>query len=324
MNVQERVRDVSKYSKSTINVQKSMIKWVNKYIAILTNQNSEALMKEISNSNFSVGYLSSILRMMELKIVSENLQIVIPDTIRNLRKRKRVKKKRRSMYYEGVRKMVLFVLKQISDIRQFKLSTGELVTRAQLEAYVMIVLVFLTALRSNEVTQLTVHDLYKIKEKLPVYVKIKKRKRPVVIGIVPDFFELMYPLLIFILAEGYDQIIPNEKLSSRFATLHDKQQFILKPNESTIRDNSLFTCHRSTLNKEIKNIYTKVNGEEHSNESVGVQGVRSLILTELINVGDPEIAAYFTRHRNPNTTTTYYNNPNPVEAFDKLKQGENL
>lgn len=41
---------------------------------------------------------------------------------------------------------------------------------------------------------------------------------------------------------------------------------------------------------------------------------------KLINVGDPEIASYFTRHRNPNTTTTYYNFPNPAEAFDKMNE----
>lgn len=322
MNQEQRVRDVAKYSISTINVQRSMMKWVDKFILILSTRGTEALLKEISDVNFSVGYLNSILRMMELKIVTDELKLVIPEAITKLRKRKRVEKKRHSVYYEGVRKMVIFVLKQVSDIRQYKLTNGDLIVRARLEAYVMIILVFLTALRSNEVTQLTIHDLYKIKQKLPVYIKIKKRKRPVVIGIVPDLFELMYPLLIYIIAEGYDQIIPNDKLAIRFPTSHDKSQFLVAPHESPIRDNRLFSCHKSTLNKEIKEIYTKVNGMEHSKEPIGVQGVRKLILTELINVGDPEIAAYFTRHQNPSTTVNFYNYPNPTEAFDTLMKQE--
>jgi integrase len=295
-----------------------MRKWVDKFISILANNGSAALMRAIEDANFSVGYLNSILRMMEFKIMSEGLTLKIPDGVTILRKRKRTKKKRRTVYYEGVRKMVLFVLKQVSDIREYKLSNGDLITRARLEAYVMIILVFMTALRSDEVTHLTIHDLYKIKEKLPVYIRIKKRTRPIVIGVIHDLFELMYPLLIYILAEGYDQIVPNQHLAARFPTSNDKKVFTLMPHESQIRDNRLFTCHKSTLNKEIKDIYTKVNGEDHANESVGVQGVRALILTELINVGDPEIASYFTRHRNPSTTTTYYNFPNPAEAFDKM------
>lgn len=319
MNPQEsRVRDVTRYSNSTLNVQKSMEKWVDKFIKILSESGDGALMRAIEDANFSVGYLNSILRMMEFRIVSRNLTIKIPDGVAILRKRKRTKKKRKTVYYEGVRKMVLFVLKQVSDIREYKLSNGDLITRARLEAYIMIILVFMTALRSDEVTHLTIHDLYKIKEKLPVYIRIKKRRRPIVIGIIPDLFELMYPLLVYVLAEAYDQIVPNQHITARFATANDKRVFLLVPHESPIRDLLLFTCHKSTLNKEIKDIYTKVNGEEHANESVGVQGVRGLILTELINVGDPQIASYFTRHRNPNTTDTYYNFPNPSEAFDNI------
>lgn len=319
-----RIRNIARYSNSTINVQKSMQKWVDKFLNILTEGGGDAvLMRAIEDANFSVGYLNSILRMMEYRIVSGGLNLKIPDAVVMLRKRKRTKKKRKTVYYEGVRKMVLFVLKQVSDIRQYKLSNGDLITRARLEAYVMIILVFMTALRSNEVTHLTIHDLYKIKEKLPVFIRIKKRKRPIVIGVIPDLFELMYPLLIYVLAEGYDQIVPNQNITARFATPNDKNVFILMPHESPIRDLRLFTCHKSTLNKEIKDIYTKVNGEEHASESVGVQGVRGLILTELINVGDPEIASYFTRHKNSSTTQTYYNFPNPGEAFDNIMdQGE--
>lgn len=317
----QRVVDIAKYSTSTMNVHKSMMKWVDKFIDILANQGSGALMKEISLVNFSVGYLNSILRLMEIKIVSEDLKIQIPEEVRKLRKRKRVAKKRRVVYYDGMRKMVLFVLKQVSDIREFKLTSGDLIVRARLEAYVMIILVFLTALRSNEVTQLTIYDFYRIKEKLPVYIKIKKRKQAMIIGIVPDLFELMYPLLVYIIAEAYDQIIPSAKLAARFATEDDKRKFLLAPHESPIRDSRLFSCHKSTLNKEIKEIYTKVNGVEYSKETVGAQGVRRLILTELINVGDPEVAALFTRHQKSSTTTKFYNFPNPSEAFDQLNLG---
>jgi integrase len=318
MNPEQRIRDVTRYSNSTLNVQKSMSKWVTKFLGILDVNGGNALMNAIMEANFSVGYLNSIIRMMEVRVVSENLNLKIPPEVILLRKRKRTKKKRKTVYYEGVRKMVLFVLKQVSDVKEFKLSSGDLITRARLEAYVMIILVFMTALRSDEVTHLTIHDLYKIKEKLPVFIRIKKRKRPIVIGIIPELFELMYPLLVHVLAEAYDQIVPSERLAARFATPNDKKVFLLMPHESPIRDNRLFSCHKSTLNKEIKDIYTKVNGDDHASESVGVQGVRGLILTELINVGDPEIASYFTRHRNPTTTTTYYNNPNPAEAFERL------
>lgn len=323
MNTETRLRDIAKYSTSTINVQKSMMKWVDKFLEILMSPRGGAeLINIISELNFSVGYLNSIIRLMEMKVIKDNLNITIPDEILKLRKRKRVEKKRHVVYYEGVRKMVLFVLKQMKDIREYKLSSGELIVRARLEAYVMIALVFLTALRSNEVTNLTIHDLYLIKSQQPVYVKIKKRKSPTIIGIIPDFFEVIYPLLIYILAEAYDQIRPSDKLTIRFATKNDKQTFLLAPHESTLRDNRLFSCHKSTLNKEIKDIYIKVNGTEHSNDPIGVQCVRKLILTELINVGDPEIAAIFTRHQKSSTTTTYYNYPNPADAFNKINLGK--
>jgi len=314
-----RVRDLTEYSNSTIVVKRSMGKWVDKFIKIIQAGQID-LHAEIIKLNFSVGYTNSIIKLMEARIAKEGLQIRIPDRVLELKGRKRVKKKRKSIYYEGVKKMILFVLKQISDIREYKLSSGDLVTRSRLEAYIMIVLVFLTALRSNEVTSLTIHDLYKIKVGLPVYIRIKKRRRPVIVGVIPDFYERIYDLIMFILAEGYDQIIPRGTLQVRFNSSRDKELFLLSPHESAISNNLVFTCHKSTLNKEIKEIFSKVNGVEHMNESVGVQGVRGLILTELINVGDPEIASLFTRHRNQSTTTTFYNNPNTSSAMDAISQ----
>lgn len=314
----ERIRDISQYSKSTLNVQKSTNKWVEKFINILKDEGEMALSAEIAKTNFSVGYLNSIIRTMELRILQQNLNLRIPEKIKNLRKRKRINKKRHHQYHETLKNVVFFALKQISQIHQNKLSNGELITRSTLEAYVMIILVFMTALRSNEVTQLTIHDLYKIKNQMPIFIRIKKRQKPIVIGIMQDMFNLIYPTIIYILAEAYSQILPNANISARFMTQQDKDTFLLMPHTSPIADNILFSCHKSTLNKEIKNIYQKVNEGKFKGESVGVQGIRSLVLTELISIGDPQIAQLFTRHQNSKTTTTFYNNPDPVEGFDLI------
>lgn len=311
------VRDISRYSKSTVIVQRSMNKWVQKFLGILAAQGESALLTEISKLNFSVGYLNSIIRLMEKHIVENNMNIELSNEIQKLRKRKRVNKKRKNHYYEGIRKMVLFALKQVSEITKNKL-TGELIPRCTLEAYVLIILVFLTALRSNEVTQLSVHDLYKIKNKQVIYIRIKKKQKPVIVGIMQDFFDLVYPTLIYILAEAYDQIVPSHRLNARFPMAIDKENFINNPHVSVLADTKLFSCHKSTLNKEIKEMYEKVNGGVCANESVGAQGVRCLILTELISIGDPEIAAYFTRHQNPLTTTTHYNEPSISEGMNYL------
>lgn len=311
-----RLRDITEYSKSTLVVKQSMRKWADKFIDMIVNKRD--VYNEIMKLNFSVGYFNSILKLMENTIVVNDLQIQIPAEVLELRKRKRVNKKRRPKYYEGIKNMIKYALKQIADIKIYKTNSGDFINRSRYEAYIMIVLVFLTGLRSNEVTNLTIHDLYKIKHGLPVYVRIKKRLRPVVIGVIPDFYNKIYDLLMFILAEGYSQIIPKGTLQIRFSNERDKELFLLSPHESAIKDNLVFTCHKSTLNKEIKEIFAKVNGVERVNESVGVQGVRGLVLTELINIGDVEIAALFTRHRNEKTTTEFYNNPNTSEGLDKV------
>lgn len=315
-----KIRDISKYSKSTVNVRNSMNKWVDKFIIIL-QENPDSLISEIHKLNFSVGYLNSIIRTLDERIVANNLNLRIPDAVLKLKKRKRVNKKRNTKFYEEIKKMTLFALERVVHIERER-ETGDLINRCTLEAYVVIILVFLTALRSNEISQLTIHDLYKIKMKLPIYIRIKKRNKPVVVSVVTDFYELIYPKIIYVLAEAYDNMDIKQivKTTPRFTAPDDKERFLNSSHTSSIKDALVFTCHKSTLNKEIKDIYRKANKKNYSAESVGPQAIRGLVLTELINMGDPQIAALFTRHQKPSTTMNYYNFPDLQTSMDGISE----
>ena len=155
-----------------------------------------------------------------------------------------------------------------------------------LDTSLSVVLTLCTNLRSSELKQLTYSYVRNILNRQSVPIRIKKKLKPTFILANIDMLQ------------GF-----NEKIVE-FAKLHGGDKAILI--QSTISStNKHFrkSCYNLAVKKQIIQ-----DGEEFIH--LGVQAIRKINTTALIESGSLKLAQLFNRHRNSQTTDLYYNTGN--------------
>jgi hypothetical protein len=223
----------------------------------------------------------------------------------------------REAHMNGIRNLIVYSVEFLVALKMKQTNSAKTISRGRIETIVAIVIVYFTNLRSGEIRNLTVRDLGKILRGDTVSVRIKARN--VLLPIArPPIFEKAYPYLIYALAEAYDMILPNsENPPPRFANQHEFDVFLTSPDTSKISGKQLISCSFTTINKELKEFFTKINHIEPY-ETLGLKTIRQHNTQKLADLGDPEVSAVFNRHASSTTTDAFYNIPDPTLTFNAM------
>lgn len=151
-------------------------------------------------------------------------------------------------------------------------------TRIENDTKLAVVLTFLTNLRVNELKQLTLQDLERIKNKERILIKTKRNFDPISIVKFGNLFDSIYPFIL------------------RYISYRNSQ----------ISSDKLITIAPSGLNLTIKRFFmSKLN----KNASYGLKIIRVYTTTKLIDSGNIGLAQALNRHSNVNVTLDNYNRP---------------
>uniref|UniRef100_A0AAU8GCC3 Tyr recombinase domain-containing protein n=1 Tax=Faxonius propinquus nudivirus TaxID=3139431 RepID=A0AAU8GCC3_9VIRU len=147
-----------------------------------------------------------------------------------------------------------------------------------------ILLTLCTNLRSAELQQLTIDHIYKILKNDPINIHIKKRKKSLVILHNKTMLQAVLNHL---------ELVNN----------HNQNNYKLI-NIST-------TCINDTLKKQIQIYLPQIN----TNAKYGIQAIRKINTTILIEYGSILLAQKFNRHLDKSVTMKYYNTNNYITKY---------
>lgn len=148
------------------------------------------------------------------------------------------------------------------------------------ETKLAVILTFMTNLRINELLQLKISDLQRIKNQERIVIKVKRQFEPVSIVKFGKLFEQMYPYLMnYINYRASQENPPSERLIS---------------------------ISSSAINSNIKRILSPMIREHIK---IGLRLIRIYTTTKLIDNNNINLAQIINRHANQNVTLDNYNKP---------------
>ena len=153
-----------------------------------------------------------------------------------------------------------------------------------------VVLTLCTNLRSSELKQLTYSHVRNILNRQSVPIRIKKKFKPTFILANIDMLQ------------GF-----NDKIVE-FAKLHGgEKELLIQSTTSSINKHFRTACY---------NLAVKQNIIKEGDEFIhlGVQAIRKINTTALIESGSLKLAQLFNRHNNSQTTDLYYNTGNYMSS----------
>ncbi|QLI62416.1 VLF-1 [Dikerogammarus haemobaphes nudivirus] len=152
-------------------------------------------------------------------------------------------------------------------------------TKSLYETGLMVLIVLTTNFRSSEIQQLKLFHLHQLLKGESISIRVKKKIKPI-------------------------YCIVNKDLLLKIITLVTKQE-----RYKSLTSN-LFTLSKVTLNKTFKKL---CNLPQTSR--IGVQGLRKVITTNIINNTSLEVAQTFNRHNNKSVTDQYYNTQSYITSY---------
>lgn len=136
-----------------------------------------------------------------------------------------------------------------------------------------------TNFRISEIKQITLNHLYKLQNDETINIKIKKKSKSM-------------------------HIIVNKKLLNFLINKLESDNFG--------KFDYIVTISKTMINKNLKQ-YVQSNYQKNIN--IGIQSIRKINTTQLIENGSLELASVFNRHTSKQVTNQYYNTQNYVESF---------
>jgi hypothetical protein len=302
----EGLKDVTKYANSTLLANKSRMKHVVKILDLYGVQpTKEQVLEYFKDKKISSRYMQSI-----VKILSKERGVALAINFKNI--------KRPPIPPADIAKLKNLLYKSLqflADLKNSDTNSAKIFTRGKLESVVAIAIAYCTGLRTNEILHLRVVDLWFLYNAQVVPIRIKKREVFKIISTL-SVYQIMYPYILFALAESYDTY-EDGKDGARFGTDVTREEFLNNPQNSNLKLKKAFTTCTTTVNAEIRNAYLQYNNVP-SLIPVGLKSIRKLNTTEIVELGAPDVASFFNRHSNIDTTENFYVMPDSAKAFGSL------
>lgn len=144
---------------------------------------------------------------------------------------------------------------------------------------IAVLIALATNFRISEIKQLTLNHLYKLQNDETINIKIKKKTKSM-------------------------HIIVNKKLLNFLVNKLESDKFS--------KFDYIVTISKTMINKNLKK-YVQTNYQKNIN--IGIQSIRKINTTLLIENGSLELASVFNRHTSKQVTDQYYNTQNYVETY---------
>jgi len=324
-------RDSGRYSASTIQTHKAIFKLISSLgfdPYDINDRNVDAVKNAIiergnvRNKKYTENYIS---------IIISTLRTFNPTTLTKTSKyfgiRRQNNDKRnieRGELLPTIRQLVTYSFESLQNYFGNTINNNyrELnMRRSELDTIIAICIILCTNIRTNEIFQLTMTNLYDIYVGNVVSIKFKKKHKSYIISKIEPLFSNVYPLLLkaigTVLVMNNGVLRLSQSRSNNIIAEREFSAFVTSPTDVPFNSKYVISCSSNSINKTIVEFVTLL-GSKQRGVSIGLKMIRTLNNTQLLKHVSPEVVALFNRHDNIATAAMYYNLPDVRNVMDDL------